>query len=166
MRGQRRRYLLILMLCAFAAKVGHARDICGEGIYSNMGEAKGSHDMFGSTLIVVDQTREIPWLPLKSKNTGAPTKSSGAHGIFSCTGQMDVRNDLVRLDIRYPKFTFELDKDHHCFPDNLLSTDKRPVIVFTGEFTDKGIWLTWAGRKEFLPRTRNYCATPERRNVK
>lgn len=166
MKGEGPRYASIMLLCALAADVGYARNICSEGLYSHVGEAKHSRDMFGSTLIVVDQTPELTEFPLERQNTSARRKLSTAHGIFSCSGEMDVRSDLVRLEIRYPKFTFELNEHHDCFPSHVRATDKRSVLAATGDFTGKGVWLTIAGRREFLPRRKNYCATSERNSAK
>ncbi|MBS7807811.1 hypothetical protein [Variovorax sp. PCZ-1] len=118
--------------------------------------------MFGSTLIIVDQTPELPVLPVERQHKEVLKKLSIAHGIFSCTGAMDVRSDLVQLEIRYPQFTFELNGKHACFPDIVNSADNRTVLVATGHFAEKGIWLTLAGKKEFLPKRRNYCATSVR----
>ena len=147
-----------LVLCAGFASFGHARSICSEGIYSNMGEAKGNGDMFGSTLIVIDQTREVPRLPLTRDKSGLPIKGSSAHGILSCTGSMDVTSYLVKLDIKYPTFNFFLDRNHAtCLPDGLTLTNEQPVLTITGVFTDKGVWLASPGRKEFLPRKKSYC---------
>jgi hypothetical protein len=162
MKGKGLRHFSILLFCALAADFGNARSICREGLYSSMGEAKQSGDMFGSTLIVVDQTPELTEFSLDRQKTGTRKKVTTAHGIFFCTGEMDVRSDLVSLEIRYPKFTFELNEHHACFPSNLKSTAKRPLLAATGDFTDKGVWLTLAGQKEFLPRKRDYCATSEK----
>jgi hypothetical protein len=155
-------YFAAIVFCAGFANFGYARSICTEGIYSNMGEAKESRGMFGSTLIVIDQTKEGLILPITRDKNGLPLKISVAHGILSCTGSMDVTSYLVRVAIQYPKFSIFLDRNHPvCLPHGVELTNKQPIHTVTGEFTNKGIWLVSAGRKEFLPRKKSYCAASQ-----
>jgi hypothetical protein len=162
MKNRDKRYFSILLLCALIPEVGHARDICVEGIYSSIGEAQESGDMFGESLIVIDQSHV---LNLEYRGTGKWRKVSLASGIYSCTNNNAVTSDLVRLEIAYPKFNFSLDMRQRCVPENLRLMDGSTSVAFSGEFTGKGIRLSSQERKTFLPRTKSYCSTSDRKKA-
>jgi hypothetical protein len=143
-----------LLLFALASEVTHAANKCVEGIYSSIGEAKESGDLYGTSLIIVDQSRE---LNIRSKSTGKQRRASRARGIYSCTDNNDASSDLVNIEVSYPNFSFAMDVTQRCITDSQRSTDTSGVVTFTGEFTDKGIWLKSKEKKEFLPKTKNYC---------
>ena len=154
MRKLGKRFTSILLLSMLASESAYSRNKCVEGIYSNIGEAKDSGDMYGSSLIIVDQSRERI---IQSQDAGPRRRVVFAQGIYSCTINNEVSSDLVRLEIAYPKFTFMLDMTQRCIPEEQRGSSTSGVTTIRGAFTDRGIWLESGRTKELLPRTKTYC---------
>jgi hypothetical protein len=154
MRTIEQRYVPLFLFFALGLEAAHAVNKCVEGVYSNIGEAKESGSMYGSSLIIVDQSRE---LNIQSRNKDKQRRGSRARGIYSCTENNDISSDLVDVEVSYPKFTFTMDMTQRCIADSQRFTDTSVLVTFSGEFTDKGIWLKSKEKKDFLPRKKTYC---------
>jgi hypothetical protein len=160
MNEQVRCWVLGFFAFATSAGIAVAGTKCVEGVYSNMGDAADSRDLSGNSLLIIGQSKD--YLIVDPTTQSKVQKPVAA--IYSCIAAGDTRSTLSRIEIRYPDFSFQLDRADICHADNPPAGDER-FITYSGRFSAKGLFISTpvlAGESEkkkraFMKLTKSYC---------
>ncbi len=147
---------------AMSASVAVAGTKCLEGVYSNMADASHSHDIYGNSLLIIGQSKDLEITSPPKPKAQKPTALANA--IYSCVSGGDVRSTLARTTINYPDFSFELDRNDICHADNPPVGEEK-FITYRGRFSTKGLFISTpllageTGKKKmvFMKMTKSYC---------
>lgn len=163
MNEQIRNFVFGFFAFATSASIAVAGTKCVEGIYSNMGEAAESRDLSGNSLLIIGQSKDYLIVdPTTQSKVQKPV--AVAEAIYSCIAGGDVRSTLSRIEIRYPDFSFQLDRANVCHADNPPVSDER-FITYSGRFSAKGLFISTpvlVGESEkkkraFMKLKKGYC---------
>jgi hypothetical protein len=140
MKGWVRNWVFGFFAFAMSAGIAIAGTKCVEGVYSNMGEAAESRDLYGNSLLIIGQSKDYLSVdPTTQSKVQKPV--AVAEAIYSCIAGGDVRSTLSRIEIRYPDFSFQLDRANVCHADNPPVGDER-FIIYSGKFSTKGLFIS------------------------